>query len=54
MEKKYKEMTATINLSPQAILGELFQRATQQQQQPKQAPEGFTIKIKPNELKPKQ
>ena len=53
MEKKYKEMTASTNLSPQVILGELFQRAIFKQNN-EQKPSGFMIKIKPNELKPKQ
>ena len=52
MEKKYKELNATAKLSPQAILQQLIQNISAQKTQA--APTGFKIRIKPNELKPKQ
>ena len=51
MGKKYKEMSAKASLSPQVLLGDLIRRV---QAQRSQTTTGTWIKIKPNEIKPKQ
>lgn len=51
MEPKYVEMGARAKLTYEAFLKQLMQ-AKQAPKQPRQSPFGFTIKIKPNEIKP--